>query len=116
MFIDPGALRLQDLIVAGDRDTAHLMHALFHRHVYRVGLVGVESFAGIKLGDQGQVIGAVAVQEIRTCLQADHSLNLSLHAVKVLYQLGNLILEFILDFEHNDVTDHWFSPLSVVSG
>ena len=84
--------------------------------MHRMGLVSVEGFPGFKLGDQGQVIGPLAVKEIRAGFQADHALNLSLHAVKVLYQLGDFILEFILDFEHNDMTDHWFSPFSVVSG
>ena len=50
-------------IVAGGGGFAHLVHTLFHRHVYRMRLVGVKSLPGFELGDQGQVVAALAVQE-----------------------------------------------------
>ena len=89
------------------------MHPFFDRHMHRVGLVGVKGFPGVKLGNQGQVVGTVAVQEVSAGFQADHTFDFPFHAVKVFDQLGNLILEFILDLEHDNVTDHLFCLLCV---
>ena len=101
----PAPLRLGDgfmsaqLKITGDGCAADFMHPLFDRQVNRVCLVCVEGSPAVEGCDEGEVIGALAVQDILTGFQIEQTFYAALHTVEILYQLGDLLLIFVLDFK-----------------
>ena len=92
---------VRDVVVTGDGGDPHLTHALFHRQVHRMGLIGVEGFAADEFRDEGDIVRTVAVQEIRTGFQAHHAFDLSLHAVEVFHKFRDFRLFPLLTAAEN---------------
>ena len=107
-IIKPQGFSLR-FFVYNQNSKSHATDALLHRHVYGMCLIGVKGFAAVKHGYESQVIGALAVQDIRACLKIEHSLDFSLHPFEVFDELRNFVFKFIFDFKKNYMAYHIYS-------